>query len=392
MYYPRQIESILQKAARRFRVVVLTGARQTGKSTLLKHLFRRTHRYVSLDNPRDLKLAQEDPVLFFREYSGPLILDEIQLSPELLPYVKMRVYAGACKGQFLIIGSQQFTLMKNLRESLAGRAALFYLFPMSVLEGGISRRTYEFRGLKGSYPELVVSRSLDPERWFASYVSTYIEKDVQTQYRLEKITHFRDLSFLLAARISQTLNYQTLANDLGVSVHAVKLWIKVLEASQIVYLLKPYYLNLGSRIVKAPKVYFTDIGLVSYLTGVQDKKTLLRGALAGPMFENFIIQEILKKYANLGKIPAPLFYYRTNNGLEIDLIIEKKAGVIQPCEIKSNQSPHPGMVRAIERFQALNKNRIHCLDGCLIAPIARSIPLTRTIRVFNLKEFLRQPV
>lgn len=387
-YYRRNIEGVLKRAAGQFRVLVLTGMRQTGKSTLLAHLFQKTHRYVSLDNPRDLKLAQEDPELFFDEYKEPLIIDEIQYAPQILPYIKIRVDKSGKRGQFILTGSQQFTMIHNLRETLAGRAAIFHLLPMAITEAKIATQSYFFRGINGSYPELIVRPNHNPQRWFGSYVATYIERDVQPFYRLEKITHFRDLLFLLAARSFQTLNYQSLSNDLGVSIQAVKLWISILEISQVIYLLRPYYINLGSRIVKSPKVYFTDIGLINYLIGNKSKAALTRGAQAGAIFENFVIQELLKHYFNLGVAP-PIYYYRTNNGLEVDIIIEEKAGVIRPCEIKLTKTPNPNMVNSIERLRNLNKNKnLSILNGCVISLVDKSFPLIKTARAYNLKEFL----
>ncbi|MFZ2386015.1 MAG: ATP-binding protein [Candidatus Omnitrophota bacterium] len=387
-YYPRDMESALKKASGQFRVLILTGMRQTGKSTLLKHLFQKTHRYVSLDDPRELRLAKDDPELFLDEYKEPLIIDEIQYAPQLLPYIKIRVDKSQKRGRFILTGSQQFTMIRDLRETLAGRAAIFHLLPMAVTEAESATQNYLFRGINGSYPELAVRSNHDPERWFGSYINTYIEKDVQPFYRLEKITHFRDLLFLLAARSSQALNYQALSSDLGVSIQAVKLWIRILEVSQIIFLLRPYYVNLGSRIVKSPKVYFTDIGLVNYLIGNRSKTALTRGAQAGATFENFVIQEILKHYFNLGLNP-PLFYYRTNNGLEIDIIIEEKSGVIRPCEIKLTKTPNCNMVNSIERFRHLNKSRkLSILDGCVISFADKSFALTKTVRAYNLKEFL----
>lgn len=387
-YYRRDIEDVFTRAAGQFRVLVLTGMRQTGKSTLLRHLFPKTHHYVSLDNPRDLKLAQEDPELFFDEYKKPLIIDEIQYAPQLLPYIKIRVDRSEKRGQFILTGSQQFTMTHNLRESLAGRAAIFHLLPMAITEAKTATQNYFFRGINGSYPELTVRPRHNPQAWFGSYVATYIEKDVQPFYRLEKITHFRDLLFLLAARSSQVLNYQSLSNDLGVSIQAVKLWISILEISQIIFLLRPYHINLGSRIVKSPKVYFTDIGLVNYLTGNKSKAALTRGAQAGAIFENFVVQELLKHYYNLGLTP-PLYYYRTNNGLEVDIIIEEKAGVIRPCEIKLTKTPNPGMVNSIERLRGLSKGKkLSVRDGCVISLVDKSFPLTKTARAYNLKEFL----
>lgn len=389
-YYPRDIEKTLQKAAKQFRVIVLTGARQTGKSTLLKHLFGKTHACVSLDDPKNLKLARQDPELFFHEYPAPLILDEIQYAPQLLTYIKLQVDSSPKRGQFLITGSQQFTLMKGLQETLAGRAVLFQLLPMSITEGRPAAQGYDFRGIVGSYPELVTVRGIDPQRWFASYITTYIEKDVQTAYHLEKAALFKDFLFLLAARTSQVLNCHSLANDLGVSAVTIKSWVKILETSQIIYLLRPFHVNLGSRITKAPKVYFTDIGLVSYITGNRDKIALTRGPQAGAIFENFVIQELLKFYSNRGQKP-PLYYYRTNNGLEVDLIIEEKPGRIKPCEIKLTKTPHQGMIRTIDRLRDLNKEKkVSLSDGAVISLAAKSFPLSPRDRTYNLKEFLDQ--
>lgn len=353
-YYPRQIEQHILKLVSQFRVVAITGARQTGKSTLLKKLFPK-YNYVSLDNPRDLSLAQKDPELFFEQYPSPLIIDEIQYAPSLLHYIKIHVDRLSQAGQFIITGSQKFVFIKGLQESLAGRIALVDLYPMAIGEGPVISRNFERRVLEGSFPEPLCAKK-DTDTWFASYISTYIERDVEHYFHLEKIQVFKDFVFLLAARIGQILNYQSLASDLGVSVHAVRTWLKILEASQIIYLLRPYYVNLGSRIIKSPKVYFTDIGLVGFMTGVRDKKSLWRTPQAGALFENFVIQELLKFFANRGK-PAPLYYYRTNNGLEIDLIIQKRPLRIIPCEIKLNKTPRAQMTNSMTRLRGLNKKK-----------------------------------
>lgn len=387
MYYKREIETTLREAAAEFRVVVLTGARQTGKSTLLERLFKRSHRSVSLDDSRALRLAQEDPDLFFEQYPPPLILDEIQYAPELLSPIKLRVDRTQKKGQFLLTGSQQFTMMRNLQETLAGRAALFQLLPMSLSEGWAVSRTYRYRALVGSYPELVVPGRHHPERWYSSYLATYIEKDVQPHYQIEKIAHFRDLLFLLATRYSQLLNYSALSSDLGVSMPAVKSWVRVLEASQIIYLLRPYYVNLGSRIVKSPKVYFCDTGFLNYLLGNKEENALIHGAQAGALFENFVIQEVLKRYLNRGK-SAPIFYYRTNNGLEVDLIVEEKAGVIRPCEIKRTQTPHLAMLQPIRRLRSFNSKSVLIKGGTLITFSKGKTLLARDAVAYGLKEFL----
>ena len=368
--------------------MVLTGARQTGKSTLLERLFKKSHRYVSLDEAKALRLAQEDPDLFFEQYPPPLILDEIQYAPELLSAIKLRVDRTQKKGQFLLTGSQQFTMMRNLQETLAGRAALFQLLPMSLVEGRTASQTYSYRALIGSYPELVVPGKHNPERWYASYLATYIERDVQPHYRIEKIAHFRDLVSLLATRCSQLLNYNALSSDLGVSMPAVKSWVRILEASQIIYLLRPYYVNLGSRIVKSPKIYFCDTGFLNYLLGNKEKSALTQGGAAGAVFENFVIQEVLKRYFNQGKSP-PVFYYRTNNGLEVDLIIEQKAGVIRPCEIKLTKNPQITMLQPILRLRSLNRGKVSIKDGTLITLSEGKFLMARDAVAYGLKEFLK---
>ena len=219
-------------------------------------------------------------------------------------------------------------------------------------------------------------------------MNTYIEKDIETHYHIEKITSFRNLIFLLAARTSQVLNYQSLSNDLGVSSVIVKSWIKILEASQIIYLLKPYHTNLESRVIKAPKLYFMDIGLAAYLCGIESRSMLFRSVQAGSLFENFVIQEIIKLYINKGKTP-PIYYFRTNNGLEVDLLIEKTPGKIIPCEIKCSKTPNKGMVSGINRFRKLYQNKNIKIDnGAIISQATKSFPLTKTDIVYPLKEYL----
>ena len=387
-YYPRDIELSLASAARHFRVIVLTGARQTGKSTVLQKLFGKTHRYVTLDNPRDLSLAKSDPEFFFKEYGDQVILDEIQRAPELLLYIKQAVDKSSKKGRFILTGSQQFEMMKNLQETLAGRAALFHLLPMAVGEGPAKHKDYIWRSLHGSYPEIVCSSGHDSARWYASYVATFIERDVQPFYRLEKIAHFRDFLFLLGTRNAQTLNYQSLASDLGVSIHAIKYWTKILETAGIIYLLRPYYRNLGSRIIKSPKVYFCDNGLVSYLTATQTKPQLLRGPMAGAMFENHALQETLKFFVNRGLIP-PVYYFRSNNGLEVDLVIERKPGQLLGFEIKSSATPRIAMASSLTRLDDLaQKKQTRFLSRGIICLAEKAFPIARDIQAWSVPEYL----
>lgn len=387
-YYSRDIEAVLLKAVKQFRVVSLSGARQTGKSTLLRHCLSDTHQFVSLDDPRILKLAQNDPEFFFEEYSAPLIIDEIQYAPELLKYIKLRVDKNSERGQYVLTGSQQFTLMKGLQETLAGRVALLTLTPMSINEGPQKTRKYEYRALRGSYPEIVTVEIDDFQRWFMSYLATYIGKDVQVHYKLEKTALFRDMLFLLAARVGQILNYHALATDLGVSVVAIKSWIKILEAAGIIYVLRPYHTNLGSRITKSPKIYFMDTGFAAVLTGIKTKDALFHGALSGNLFENFVLQEIIKVYENRGMVP-PLYYYRTNNGIEVDILIEEKFGEILPCEVKLTKTPKSSMIHNIERLYRLNKKKnLKILKGALITNQNGQSAMSREVKSYSLNGFL----
>lgn len=388
VYYPRNIEKVILDATKSFRSVVLSGARQTGKSTLLKKLLQPKYEYISFDNPRYLKFAKEDPEAFLEEYKFPLLIDEIQYVPEIMPFIKLKIDQHQKKGMYVLTGSQQFTLMKGLQETLAGRVAIFQLFPFAVTEGKGNSRNFIFRATQGSFPEIINLPKDKLETWYSSYISTYIEKDVSSIYHLEKITHFKDLLFLLAHRVSQVLNYNSLASDLGVSISAIKLWISILETSQLLYLLKPYYTNLGSRIIKSPKVYFTDLGLLNYLLGMMDKNTLLKSSYAGAIFENYVIQEVIKHYSNIGRV-APIYYYRTNNGLEVDLIIEERLGLLRPCEIKLTRNPNPGTLNQITRLINLNKKKnitFHKLS--IITRTEKSYPISKDAKVYELKDFL----
>ena len=384
-YHARDLERPLVEAARRFRVVALTGARQTGKSTLLRSLFAKTHAYLTLDDPAKLSLAQRDPELFLEEHPGPIIIDEIQYAPGLLPHIKMKVDQNQRRGQFLLTGSQQFTLMKGLRETLAGRVGLFQLHPFSVREGPSALADYVPRALRGSYPEPLLLRSQDPSRWYSSYFSTYVERDVQFHYRLDHPERFRDLVTLLAARTAQSLNMTGLSNDIGISVPTIKAWIGILEAAQLVFLLRPYHVNLGSRLVKTPKLYFNDIGLVAHLTGITTREALLHGPMAGALFENFVMQEAVKTFAHAG-LHSPLSYYRTNNGLEVDLLVEHSPAWVTPIEIKLSKTPRPDMARGIERLRALEKPGTRLGPGYVVCMTDTDGALSREDRAVSWRQ------
>lgn len=358
-YIHREIEKILVKAIKQFPVVTVTGPRQSGKTTLIKNVLS-DYNFISFDDPLNREKALSDPIFFLESVGRKVILDEIQYVPQLLSYIKIVVDENRDKkGLFVLTGSQQFTLIKGLTETLAGRVALLKLLPFSKLEremvpalqNKVSDTLEDFihASLRGGFPELNVNRKIERKIWYASYFQTYLERDIRAIYDIGSLREFQRFLKIFTARCSQILNLSQLANDVGVAVNTIKKWVSILEASNIIYLLYPYYKNLGKRITKSPKVYFLDSGLVCFLVGIETKKHLINGPLAGELFENYCIQETIKCFYNKGKNP-PIYYLRTHNGMEIDLIIEKNMR-IYPFEIKFTKTPNLGMAKSIERFK-----------------------------------------
>lgn len=394
IYIPRDIEPRLLRLLTSSPCVAVTGPRQAGKSTLLRHCLP-DYAYVTLDDPFYREQAHSDPLLLLDSLGERAIIDEIQLAPQLLSYVKIRVdNRRGIKGRYLFTGSQQFGLIRNLNESLAGRIALLELLPMSVAEKrrhltlADSAALFRHAALTGSYPELVADDAIDLPSWYASYLQTYLERDIRTIYNIGDLRDFQRFVRLLAARCGQQLNMSEFSRDLGVSVPTVKSWLSILEASRVVYLLPPYYANLGKRITKAPKVYFIDIGLACALAGVQDEAHLFNGPMAGALFENFCVQETLKLFFAKG-IRPPLYYLRTGNGLEVDLLVEPSAGVLLPVEIKLTKTPTPKQARTLTSFRELFTD-LSPAPGLLLSLSDESRPLTRDVAAVTLDEYMRR--
>lgn len=390
-YITRDIEVRLERLLASSPCVAVTGPRQAGKSTLLRHCLP-GYRYVTLDDPFYREQAHSDPLLFLDSLGERAIIDEIQLAPGLLSYVKIRVdNRRSFKGQYVFTGSQQFGLIKNLSDSLAGRIALLELLPLSIAEKqrhlAIPDAVGLFRhaALTGCYPELVVDEAVDLQSWYASYLQTYLERDIRTLYNIGDLRDFQRFVRLLAARCGQQLNMSDFSRDLGVSVPTVKSWLSILEASRVVYLLPPYYANLGKRITKSPKVYFIDIGLACNLAGVRDEAHLFSGPMAGHLFENFCIQETVKFYLGKGVQP-PLYYIRTGNGLEVDLLIEPSAGVLIPVEIKLTKTPAPQQARTLTCFRE-SFAQLDPAPGLLLSLAEQTRPLTREVTAVTLADY-----
>lgn len=399
IYINRNIESIVQRVVQNFPSIVITGPRQSGKTTLLRQLFEKTHQFVTFDDPLTRERALSDPLLFLETLAPKVILDEIQYVPQLLSYLKIAIDEQRdINGRFLLSGSQQFHLMKNLGDSLAGRIAILNLLPFAVSElkrSAVLKKIlktpkdfFVFSVLRGSFPEIALNPEKDSDLWYSSFLQTYLERDIRQLANIGDLNNFQRFIRLLAARCGQILNLSSFASDLGVSVNTIKNWLSILQASQIIYLLQPYYRNLNKRITKSPKIYFLDVGLVAYLTGIRTENLLMNGPLAGPLFENFIIQEIIKIFYNKGKQPN-LYYLRTHNQLEIDLIIEKQFDEILPVEIKLAKTLSLSMAKPIERFiDWMSKTKIQ--QGQIISLADESFPLSSKVKAMPFKSFLEE--
>lgn len=357
---PRTILESLKNALKTFPSIVLTGPRQSGKTTLLKTELGSTYDYVSLENP-DVRLrAKDDPIGFLKQFSKAVIIDEIQYVPELLPYIKSLIDEDRSPGKWVLTGSQNFVLMQNVSESLAGRAAILTLLPFSVAErlgngaksispSELLTATFPKRGknrnsnfnlaeiiLRGCYPEISSNLKVDRQIWCGSYITTYLERDIRNLKQVGDLGQFEIFLRACAVRTGQILDLSAIAREIGVSFTTAKRWLSLLETGYQIYLLYPYYRNIGKRLVKRPKLYFNDTGLASYLMGINTPESLLASPSFGPLFETLIITDFLKRYQHHAQRPA-MYYLRTQDKLEVDLVIEREEK-LDLIEIKSSST------------------------------------------------------
>jgi predicted AAA+ superfamily ATPase len=380
-YVHRTLERTLQDYLSNFSSVGLTGPRQSGKSTLLKKLLADKYRYVSFDDHDNVRGFHDDPKKFMRIYDDKVVFDEIQRVPELFNYVKLAIDQDRQRrGKFVLTGSSQFSLMRKVTESLAGRIGLVTLLPFEYREIPKKLRTESV--YRGGYPELVLESYKNFRNWYSAYVDTYLFRDVRDLSNIGELRDFRRCLQLLAARTSQMLNMSDISRDLGVAVNTVKRWISILEASYIIFLLPPFYRNYGKRITKAPKIYFHDTGLVSFLTGIKDSEAFERGPMYGPLFKNYVISEIMRRETH-AKSDSELFFYRTSNGLEIDLIIDRKS-IQEFVEIKTSETYRTGMTRAIEQIKKEHEQGFLLYRG-------KGESSTPDLKIMNYEEYLARP-
>lgn len=403
--YNREATEVIKKISDTFRVLLVTGPRQTGKTTLLKSLKPENMGYVTLDDKILRKQAQDDPKLFLEEHPAPLFIDEAQYAPDLFSYIKINVDNSKAKGQYWITGSQQFNLMKNASESLAGRVGIVNLnsFTYSEIVKNENKDLFNPDKLKkaakievndlfeiifkGGMPEFYDNPKIDRNLYFQNYINTYIEKDVRELIEIGKLEEFKKFMVSIASRIGEQLNYSDISKDCGVSVPTIISWMSVLVSSGLVYLLEPYMSSQLKRMTHIPKIYFMDTGLAAYLAGWESARDLQLSSTSVHYLENFVICEIIKSY-NARGIKPNLSYYRDKEKHEIDLVFYKN-NKLYPFEIKKTASPNSSMISSFKYLENSKKEiatgGIICLYDNLMKMDEKNyiIPISSVINITN---------
>ena len=374
MYYERTIEATVRNVSETFPVLLLTGPRQVGKSTLLERMAEPSRKRVSLDNPTLRMLARTDPELFLQRYAPPVLIDEVQYAPELFPYIKLLADRRRQTGDFWLTGSQMFRMMKSVTESLAGRVGVVPMLGLSSAEidgrhpdafeidiPKLTERVMQAKPLtvtevfgrifRGSMPRLYERTDINRELYFESYLDTYLTRDIRDLEQVADESAYLNFIRIVAARTATNVNYEQLAGEAGISAPTAKKWLSILVSCGIVALIEPYSGNLLKRVVKAPRMFFLDTGLCAHLMGWSSAGVLENSAMSGQFFETWVISEILKSYLNAGKRP-PLFFYRDHNKKEIDAVLCRD-GTVYPIEIKKGSAP----ANAVKNFDALDPVR-----------------------------------
>jgi hypothetical protein len=400
LYYQRCLSRVIKNISETFPVLLVTGPRQVGKTTLLEHLKEPERDYVTLDDLDERELAQKDPALFLQKHKPPVLIDEVQYAPMLFSAIKIFVDKEKKNGLFWLTGSQKFELMKGISETLAGRVGICELLGLSASE--IANRAEsiipfiptedflrEMRNQKrqpkdrmsvyediwkGSFPKLVIDPKISRDIFYSSYIQTYIQRDVRDLSKIGDLTLFQRFLKVVAARTGQLLNYADMARDVDVDQKTIKSWISILETSGLIYLLQPYYNNLTNRLIKTPKLYFLDTGLCSYLTGWSSPKSLEAGSMSGAILETYLLSEILKTYWFNG-LREHFYFYRDKDQKEIDLLIEHDQ-MIYPVEFKKTATPS---LNALKNFHVLEKFGFSRGQGVVVCLKEKEVALSKDV-------------
>lgn len=406
MYIHRAAEETIRKTAKMFPILLITGPRQVGKTTLLQHMMETERKYVTLDDPNARSLAKTDPELFLQRYSPPVLIDEFQYATELLPYIKMSVDRSRRKGGFWLTGSQVFHQMKNVSESLAGRVGIIQLLGLSDAEifgyesepfttdpDRLTARMAKtelvdlgklyWRIFRGSMPELYAEPDVPWETYYRSYVNTYLQRDIHDLAQVGNEMQFFNFMIAVAAHTAKPVKYEELAQAVGISAPTAKKWLSILVSSHIIALVQPYYNNVLKRVVKMPLLHFLDTGLAAYLLHWDNPEALERGAMTGQFFESFVFSEIYKSYLNEGKEP-PIFYYRDKDQREIDLLLYQN-GTVYPVEIKKtaalgkSATKNFGVLTPLEKLEETDVLKVEVGTGAVVCMVHDLLPIDKKV-------------
>lgn len=388
MYLSRKITEYCKKTSEQFGVVLVTGARQAGKSTLLRKIFPK-HKYLSLDDLRIRTQANESAASFFDFYKAPVIVDEIQYAPDLLSYIKIDIdekkfQNKSFQGSYILTGSQKFALMDSIKESLAGRIAILNLNTLSIeelIEHDIKLPNWTDLVYRSLYPEPFLNKDIELKIWFETYVQSWLNRDIRQNLKNSHLQVFDKFISLIATRISTEENFNDISKELGVSRLTVQSWASMLEKTQVLFSLQPYHNNLGKRIIKSPKLYFLDTGLANYLSGFFNPEQLSNNIMTGAFFENLVVTEIVKFFENRA-IKAPLYFFRDSNGLEVDLIIEYESKIVA-MEIKSTDNPRKAHLKGLHKLNKLFDKEVKSI---LVCNCKKTMPVTKTISALPWQE------
>jgi len=378
---PRHLRLELQTQLSEYPIVTIVGPRQSGKTTLVRAELP-NYAYVNLENPEVRQFATEDPKAFLKQYPAHTIFDEIQRAPHLLSYLQEIVDQDKVNGQFVLTGSHQLLLREAVSQSLAGRTGILHLLPFSIIElreAGIEFDTPSDYLFQGFLPR-IYDQAQRPHTAYGNYFQTYVERDVRQLIKLKDVVLFEKFMKLLAGRVGQVINYQSLSNDVGVDGMTIKAWLSILEASYVIFRLPPYFDNFGKRVIKTPKIYFTDTGLLCYLLGIERVEQVGRDPLIGSLFENLVVLEALKTRYNYGRTPN-LYFFRDSQGHEIDLL-HKQGNELLGIEIKSASTWNASFKRVLQHFN----EKIHPLAKRAVIYSGSSIEFSDGLNALSYKD------